>query len=159
MSYADDKRQTGTFQQSWGHNSKINDPIWPVFKFMRDFIHVPLIIKFQEDPIKTKGDMLITKSNRGFFSNHGDITLKFMISFFNSSEIPPMSTLPATFRKIHSKLNADDIVKQRFFQQSMRSNSKINDPIWPVFKFIWDFIEVPVICKFQEDPTKLNELC
>ena len=33
---------------------KINDPIWPVFKLVRDFICVHLISKFQDDMIKTE---------------------------------------------------------------------------------------------------------
>ena len=43
----------------------------------------------------------------------------------------------------------DDKVRQRLFQQAREYNSKINDPIWPVFEFVWDFIHVHLICKFQ----------
>ena len=35
-------------------NSKINDPIWPIFELVCDFIHVHLICKFQEELIKTE---------------------------------------------------------------------------------------------------------
>ena len=31
------------------------------------------------------------------------------------------------------------------------------DPIWPIFKLVWDFIHVINIYKFHEDPTKNNE--
>ena len=95
-------------QQSKGCNSKINDPIWLVFKFMWDFIHAHLIWKCQEKLIKTEWVMLMSMSNRGFFSNQEDITLKLRIQsgqFFNLSEILSMSTLSASFRKIWSKLN------------------------------------------------------
>ena len=42
-----------------------------------------------------------------------------------------MSTLSASFRKIWSNCMSypDDKVKQRYFQQSRRRNSKINKPI------------------------------
>ena len=33
------------FQLLWGRNSEINYPIWPVFKLVRDFIHVYFIWK------------------------------------------------------------------------------------------------------------------
>ena len=74
---------------------------WPVFKLVRDFIHVHLISKFQEDLIKTEWLKLMTKSNRGFFSNQGDVTLRLMIrsgQFLKLSEILSMSTLSASFR-------------------------------------------------------------
>ena len=81
------------FQQSRERNSKINDLMWPVFKPFRDFIHIH-ICKFQEDQNKIEWVTLMTKSNRGFFSNQGG------------------------------------------------RNSKIKDPIWPVFEFVRDFIHV-----------------
>ena len=96
------------FQQSREHNSKIYDPIWPVFKLAQDFIHVPLIIKFQEDPIKTEWVMLMTKTNRGFFSNQGCVTFRLIIwsgQFSNLYEISSMSTLSVSFRNFQSKLN------------------------------------------------------
>ena len=39
-----------------------------------DFIHVHLICKFQEHTIKTEWVTPMTKSNRGIFSNQGDVT-------------------------------------------------------------------------------------
>ena len=87
---------------------KSNNPIWPIFKLDQDFIHVHLICKFQEQPIKTEWLMQMTKSNRGFFSNHGDIPLGIMIwssQFSNLSETSSMSTLSANFWNIQSKLN------------------------------------------------------
>ena len=58
-----------------GDITEINNLIWPVLELIQDFIHAPLICKFQEDPVKIEQVMLMTKSNRGFFSNQGDITL------------------------------------------------------------------------------------
>ena len=64
------------FSNQGGHNSKSNIPIWAVFKIIRDCIHYHLICKFQEHPIKTQWVTLMTISNRSFFSNKGDVTLK-----------------------------------------------------------------------------------
>ena len=66
MIYADDKVKERLFQQPREPNSKINDPIWPVFALFRDFIHVHLICKFQEHPIKPERVTLMTMSNRAF---------------------------------------------------------------------------------------------
>ena len=94
-----------TIKSNRDSNSRINDPIWTVFELIRDFIHVRLICKFL---IKTKQFMLVTKSNRGFFSNQEEVTLRLMIlsgQFSNLSKISPMSTLSPSFRHIRSKLN------------------------------------------------------
>ena len=64
--YADDKVKQKLCQKLREGNSKTNDPIWPVFKFIRDFIRVYLISKFKESPIKAEQVMLMIKSNRGF---------------------------------------------------------------------------------------------
>ena len=53
---------------------------------------------------------------------------------------------------------ADDKVKQIQFQQSRGCNSKINDPIWPILEFIQDFIHVHLVCKFQEDLIKTEQV-
>ena len=107
MKYADDKVKLKLFQKSRGCNSKTNNSIWPVFELFWDVIHVHLICTFQEDRIKTKQVTLMTKSQRGFFSNQGDITLRVMIwpdQIFNSFEILSKSTLSTSFRNIQSKL-------------------------------------------------------
>ena len=107
MTYADDKVKQRLFQQSRGHSSKINDPIRPVFGTVQDFIHVQLICKFQEDLIKAEWLMLMTKSNRSFFSNQGDVTRRLMIwagQFSNLSKIAAIFTLSTSFRNIQSKL-------------------------------------------------------
>ena len=209
--YADDQFKQTLFQQSRGYNS--NDPIWPVFELAWDFVHVHLICKFQEHPIKAEWVTLMTKSNRSFFSSQGDITLKinYLIwpvfelvrnfihvhlkwkfqedliktewlmlmtvkqKFFSNqedvtlrlmirfgqfsylSEILSMSSLSASFWNIQSKLN--DLCwwqSNRLFQQSRGCNS--NDPIWPVFILVRDFIHVLLICKFQEHLIKTEWL-
>ena len=76
------------FQQSSGCNSKINDWIWPVFKLIRDFIHVHFICIFQADPIKTKQVTLMTTPNRGFFSNQGNVTLRLISDLVSFQTCP-----------------------------------------------------------------------
>ena len=95
-------------QQSRECNSNINDSPWPVSELTWDYIYIHLICKFQEHPIETEWVMLITKSNRNFFSNQGDVTLRWMIrsdQFSNLSEISSFSTLSASFRNILNKLS------------------------------------------------------
>ena len=86
------------FQQSKCYNSKINDPICPGFDLIWNFIPVKLICKFQEDPIKTIWATLMKKSNRGFFSNQEDTTLRLMIrsgQFSNSFAISSIHPCPS----------------------------------------------------------------
>ena len=133
--------------------------IWIVSEFIQDFIHVHLICMFQNDPIKPEWVVLMIKSNIGFFNNRGDISLRQIIPsglVSNSPEIPSMSTLTATFRKIWSKLKQLCWQQSQtgFFQQSVEVTLKINDQIWSGLKFIREFIHVPLICKFQKDPIK-----
>ena len=119
MSYADDKLKQGSFQQYRGCNSMVDDLIWPVYKLIWDFIHVYLIGKFQEKPIKTEQVTLMTMSNRKVFSNQGEVTLKLMIQSGQvsiSSENTSMSILSASFRNVLSKLN-DDLYKLLAFYQ------------------------------------------
>ena len=55
--------------------------------------------------------MLMTKSNRGFFSNQGDATLRLKIrsgQFSNPTEISSMSTLSASFRNIDQNRRSYD---------------------------------------------------
>ena len=44
-----------TFWRSRASNSQVNLPIWPKFGFIRDFMPVLVIYKFDKDPIKTEG--------------------------------------------------------------------------------------------------------
>ena len=50
------------------------------------------------------------------------------------------------------------MLNRRFFSAISGRNSKINDPIWSGFELIWDFIHVPLICKFQEDLIKYKQI-
>ena len=49
------------FFNNQGDVTKINEPTWPGFELIRDFIHVCLIYKFQEDLVNIERVMLMAK--------------------------------------------------------------------------------------------------
>ena len=69
--YADDKVKTLLFQQLRVQNSKINNPIWPIFELIQDFIHLHLNLHVS-GRLNQKGVIPMKQSNTGFFSNKGD---------------------------------------------------------------------------------------
>ena len=141
------------FQQSSGRNSKINDLMGTVFKFIQDFIHAHLICKFQDDQnwMSYADESNIVKyrlfqqwvkhrlfqQSRGYYSKTNDSIwpgfelvwdsiLVHLICIFQEDPIKTEWIMLMT-------------VKQRLFQQWGGCNSQINDPIWPVFEFIRDW--------------------
>ena len=42
--------------------------------------------------------------------------------------------------------------------KALKGNSKVNSPIWPEFKLIWDFMHIQIICKSHEDPIKTKQV-
>ena len=46
--------------------------------------------------------------------------------------------------------------KSFFFRYSRVCNSDANSPIWPEMEFVQDFMLVLIICKFEEDPIKIE---
>ena len=97
----------------------------------------------------------MTKSNKGIFSNQGDVTPRLTIwssQLWNLSEISSMSPLHASVRNLSDQnwmTYADDKVKQRLIS-NQQLNSKINDRTWPVFELVRDLIHIHLICMFQE---------
>ena len=153
-----------TWSASFRVTASNSKPIWPVFEMIWDFIHVHLFCKFQEEPIKTEWVMLMTKSNRGFSSNQGNVTLKLMIwsdliRFRTHSKIYPYPPyLQVSGRSDQNwTSHADDKIKQRLFQLSRGHNSKMNYPIWPVFKFIRDFIHVHIFLLMVNKKTMITQ--
>ena len=59
------------FRHSVASNSKGNIPIWPEFQLRRKFMPVLVTCKFDEDPIKTEGNIDRTRSNTGFLTLKG----------------------------------------------------------------------------------------
>ena len=134
---------------------------------VRDFTPVQMICK-SHNPIKTKKAMLWTVSIWHFFGTQGQVTAKWIVRSgrnSNSSEILWLSWLPASLKMIWSKVKAlssrqhflHHTVYGKNFCRSRASNSKVNGLIWPKIELVWDFMDVLVICKYEEDPIK-NEV-
>ena len=56
-------------------NTEVNNLIWPKFKLNREFIAVLATCKFEDDPVKIECNIDRTRSNMGFFSTQGQVTL------------------------------------------------------------------------------------
>ena len=117
-----------------GDEIKFNNPIWPVFKLFQDFIHVHIIFKFKEHLIKTEWVTLTPMSNRGFFRNQVDVTLRLLIrpgQFSNLSETsilcPPHLQVSGTSDQNWMNYT-DDKIKQRLF--SNQGNVTRRTVIW-----------------------------
>ena len=164
--------QTEPFSAIKGRNSEINDPIWPVFKLVRDFIYVHLSCKFQEVPIKTEPVMVMTKSIRSFCSNHMKVTLRLMIQsgqivrdFIQTGQIV------RDFIQGHliCKFN-EDLIKTEWVMLMTKSNrdffSNQGDiTLWLMirsgqFPNLFEILFMSTLsASFTNIPSKLNELC
>ena len=56
-------------------NTEVNSLIWPKFELNREFMAVLVTCKFNEDPIKIECTIDRTRSNMGFYSSQGQVTL------------------------------------------------------------------------------------
>ena len=79
----------------------------------------------------------------------------------NCSEILCISFLPASLRKIRSKIkslsSSQHFLHYKYMEKnwiSRASNSKANSSIWPKIELVRDFMPDLVTCKFKEDPIK-----
>ena len=63
------------FRHSRTSNPEVNSLIWPKFELIREFMAVLATCKFDEDLIKIGGTIDRTRSNMGFFSTQGQVTL------------------------------------------------------------------------------------
>ena len=68
----------------------------------------------------------------------------------NSSEMLWMSLLPASMKKIRSKMKALEWTQQ-FFSRARADNSGVGVGIWPKFELIQAFMHVLVTCKNEDD--------
>ena len=90
----------GFFLHSRASNSKVHSAILPEYELIRDFMPVPVICNFHEDPIKTNQAMLGTRLNMGFFGIKGQVTPESMVRSgrnLNLFEILCLSMLSASF--------------------------------------------------------------
>ena len=63
------------FRHSRTSKPEVNSLIWPKFELLREIMAVLATCKFDEDPIKIEGTTDRTRSNMGFFSTQGQVTL------------------------------------------------------------------------------------
>ena len=61
-----------------------------------------------------------------------------------------MSSLPASMKKIRSKMSGHNIIQQ-FFRRARADNSGVGVGIWPKYELIQAFIHVLVTCKNEDD--------
>ena len=124
--------------------------------------------KFDEDPIKIECIIDRTRSNMGFFSTQGQVTLTWIVWCgwkSNSSEILWLFWLLARLMKIGSKVKSLSSGQHclhymsmgKFFITQGQVTQKNNSPILPEIKLIQDFIAVLITCKFEENSIK-NEV-
>ena len=150
-----DKVKYGLFRLSRASNSSVKSLIWLKFELIREFMAVLMTCKFDEDLIKIKCT-IDRMSNMGFFSTRGQETLTWTVwCGWNSSEILWLSWLPARLDQKWSRYRSDK-VNYGLFRLSRASNSEVNSLIPPKFELLWEFMAVPVICKFDEDPIKIE---
>ena len=67
-----------------------------------------------------------------------------------------MSSLPASMKKIQSKMKALEWshIIQQFFRHARADNSGVGVGIWPKFELIQAFMHVLVTCKNEDDRFK-----
>ena len=71
----------------------------------------------------------------------------------NSSELLWMFSLPASTKKIRSKMKRLDCsrIKHQFFRRARTDNSKVCGGIWPKFELILGFMHAILTCKNEND--------
>ena len=96
----------------------------------------------------------------GIFSDaQGQLTPQSLVRscrISNSSEMLWMSSLPASMKKIRSKMKALECSQyiQQFFRRARADNSGLGGGIWPKFELIQAFMHVLVTCKNEDDRFK-----
>ena len=72
-----------------------------------------------------------------------------------------MSSIPARMKKIQLKMKELECSQdfshykyEDFSRRSRAANSAVLGPIWSNFELVRDVMDVPVTCKYEEDPIK-----
>ena len=141
-----------------GRNSVAN---LPKFKLIRAFMHVLDTCKNEEDPIKNEGARLFTRfshyKSMGIFPDaQGQLTPQSLVRagrISNSSEILWMSSLPASMKKIRSKMKSLEWTQHLPHYNSMVA-METSVRIWPNFELIQALIHVLITCKYEKNPIK-----
>ena len=141
-----------------GRNSVAN---LPKFELIQAFMHVLDTCKNEEDPIKNEGARLFTRfshyKSMGIFPDaQGQLTPQSLVlsgRISNSSEILWMSLLPASMKKIRSKMKALEWT-QHFPHYNSMVAMETSGRIWPNFELIQALIHVLITCKYEKNPIK-----
>ena len=88
--------------------AKVNSPLWPILKYLWDFMPAQVICIFHRDPIKNVRIMSWTMSSMAFFNNQGQITPNRLVRSgqnSNLSETLCLYRLSASLTKIRPIMN------------------------------------------------------
>ena len=104
------------------------------------------------------------KSMGIFRFGHGQLTPQSLVQpgrISNSSEMLWMSSLPASMKKIRSKIEALECSQHytSIFRRARADNSGVGGGIWPKFKLIQAFMHVLVTCKKWMIDSKMELEC
>ena len=116
--------------------------IWANFELIQARIHVLITCKYEKNPIKISGENVMTISHyksMGIFPDaQGQLTPQSLVESgpnSNSSEILWLSSLPASMKKIRSKMKALERTQHFPHYNPMGAirchGHQSSDPIWP----------------------------
>ena len=135
--------------------------IWPNFELIQVLIHVRITCKYENNLIKNSGENVMNcfphyKSMGIFPDAQGQLTPQSLVRsglISNSSEILWMSSLPASMKKIRSKMKALEWT-QHFPHYNSMVAMETSGRIWPNFELIQALIHVLITCKYEKNPIK-----
>ena len=141
-----------------GRNSVAN---LPKFKLIQAFMHVPKPARMKKIQLKMKAldcsqDFSHYKSMGIFSDAQGQLTWQYLVRsgrISNSSDILWMSLLPASMKKIRSKMKALEWT-QHFPHYNCMVAMETSGRIWPNFELIQALIHVLIICKYEKNLIK-----
>ena len=124
-------------------NSGVGVGIWPKFELTQAFMHVLVTCKNEDDRINNEGARVFTKFSHykfmGIFPDaQGQLTPQSLVRsgrISNSSEMLWMFSLPASMKKIRSKMKALEWTQHFPHYNPMGAihchGHQNSDPIWP----------------------------
>ena len=114
-------------------------------------------IQLKMKAIECSQDFSHYKSMGIFPDAQGQLTPQSLVQsgrISNSSEMLWMSSLPASMKKIRSKMKALEWKQHYtaiFFRRARADNSGVGVGIWPQFELIQAFMHVLITCKNEDD--------
>ena len=111
------------------------------------------LIQSKKKELECSQDFSHYKSMGIFPDAQGQLTPQSLVRsgrISNSFEMLWMSSLPASMKKIRSKMKALEW-SQQVFRRARADNSGVGVGIWPKFDLIQAFMHVLVTCKNEDD--------